>query len=212
MNKLKLKQAQQAFFALHPEGFESESLKEISKKHKLYKHVDFAHEHLSPQALEDVEKAAAAMIKLVSRSSMVSVFEKPKFRDAVNSMSYDEKEFLVDGLRNLLFDDEAKGFHQILDVLTRYGIAKWTLITVFRCYYYPETDLLFKPTTVKNIIKHFELEGLEYKPRPSYDFFVKYRDQINKMRKLVDSSVSKSGAGFSGFLMMSMDILQNKES
>ena len=143
---------------------------------------------------------------------MVSVFEKPKFRDAVKSMSYDEKEFLVDGLRNLLFDDEAKGFHQILDVLTRYGIAKWPLITVFRCYYYPETDLLFKPTTVKNVIKYFELDGLIYKPRPSYDFFVKYRDQINEMKKLTDCSVSKSGAGFSGFLMMSMDMLQHKES
>ncbi len=207
MNKQKLAQAQQAFLALYPQGFESESLKELGKKHRMGKLVSFAHDSFSLDALGDVEKTTAAMTKLVSGSSMVSVFEKPKFRDAVNSMSYDEKVFMVDGLRNLLFDDEAKGFHQMLDVLTRYGLAKWTLITVFRCYYYPETDLLYKPTTVKNVIKHFELEGLEYKPRPSYDFFVKYRSEINAMKKFVSGSVGESMAGFSGFLMMSMDIV-----
>ena len=208
MNKQKLMQAKKAFYALYPQGFDSEELKQIAKKHNMDKIVSFAKDSFSKEALNDTEASAQNMVKLVSKSTMVSVFEKPKFRDAVRSMSYDEKEFLVDGLRNLLFDDEAKGFHQILDVLSRYGIAKWTLITVFRCYYYPETDLLYKPTTVKNVIKHFELDGLIYKPQPSYDFFVKYRDEINAMRELVGGSVSKSGAGFSGFLMMSMDMLK----
>ena len=213
MNKEKLKEAEQAFFTLYPQGFDSEALRELGKKHRMDKIVAFAHDSFSPNALQNVQKAASDMTRLVSSSSMVSVFEKPRFRDAVNSMSPDEKEFLVDGLRNLLFGDEAKGFHQILDVLTRYNLAKWTLITVFRCYYYPETDLLYKPTTVKNVIKHFELDGLVYNPRPSYDFFVRYRDEINAMKNMVKGSVSNSNAGFSGFLMMSMDIVnQSKQT
>ncbi len=87
----------------------------------------------------------------------------------------------------------------MLNILMNYKMAKWTLMTVYRCYYYPDTDLLYKPTTVKNIIKHFEIEDLVYKPRPSYDFFVRYRDVINKMKTIVTPSVSKYNAGFSGF-------------
>ncbi|MBT7122238.1 MAG: hypothetical protein HN948_04440, partial [Clostridia bacterium] len=126
--------------------------------------------------------------------------------DAVRAMTLDEKGYLTDSLNDLLHGDEAKGFHQMLDILTKYSLAKWTLITVFRCYYYPETDLLFKPTTVKNAVKIFELDGLIYKPRPSYDFFVEYRNAIAQMKAQVDPSLSPSNAAFSGFLMMAMEM------
>lgn len=206
MNIDKLKQAEQAFFAIYPQGFESPEMLEISKKHKMDKMVTFAHESFSPEALENTNDSAENMIKLVTRSSMVSVFEKPKFRDAVRSMTPDEKSDLVESLSELLHGDEAKGFHQMLDILTKHNLAKWTLISVFRCYYYPDKDLLFKPTTVKNVIKQFELEGLVYKPRPSYEFFVNYRDAINAMKREVSPSLSPSNAAFSGFLMMSTEL------
>lgn len=204
MNIQKLKQAEQAFFQMYPQGFNSPEMIEIGKKHKMDKLVAFAHESFSPDALEKVTESAENMIKLVSRSSMVSVFEKPKFRDAVRAMGSDDKTDLVDSLADVLHGDEALGFHRLLDILSKYSLAKWTLISVFRCYYFPETDLLYKPTTVKNVIKHFELTGLVYKPRPSYDFFVKYRNAITAMKKQVDESLSPSFAAFSGFLMMSM--------
>lgn len=206
MNIDKLKQAEQAFLAIYPQGFQSPEMLEISKKHKMDKIVTFAHESFSPEALENTNETAENMIKLVTRSSMVSVFEKPKFRDAVRSMTPDEKSDLAESLSELLHGDEAKGFHQMLDILTKHNLAKWTLISVFRCYYYPDTDLLFKPTTVKNVIKQFELEGLVYKPRPSYEFFVNYRDAINSMKRNVSPSLSPSNAAFSGFLMMSIEI------
>lgn len=206
MNIDKLKQAEQAFFAIYPQGFESPEMLEISKKHKMDKMVTFAHESFSPEALENTNDSAENMIKLVTRSSMVSVFEKPKFRDAVRSMTPDEKSDLVESLSDLLHGDEAKGFHQMLDILTKHSLAKWTLISVFRCYYYPDKDLLLKPTTVKNVIKQFELKGLVYKPRPSYEFFVNYRDAINAMKDEVSPSLSPSNAAFSGFLMMSTEL------
>ena len=59
-----------------------------------------------------------------------------------------------------------------------------------------------KPTTTKGIISHFEIEGLEYNPTPTYAFYKKYRSLINKMKKEVDVSLSPSNAAFCGFLMM----------
>jgi hypothetical protein len=206
MNTQKLKDAEKTFLKIYPLGFNSPEMIEIGKKHKMDKLVQFAHESFSPSALENANETAENMIKLVSRSSMVSVFEKPKFRDAIRAMTHDEKGDLADSLSDLLHGDEAKGFHQMLDILTKYSLAKWTLITVFRCYYYPKTDLLFKPTTVKNVITYFELEGLKYKPRPSYDFFVEYRNAITDMKSMVSELLSPSFAAFSGFLMMTMEM------
>lgn len=205
MNISKLKEAEKAFLVEYPHGFNSPEMVKIGKKHKMDKLVDFAKESFDPSSLENIDEAVENMIKMVTRSSMVSLFEKPKFRDAVRSMNDDEKTELVTGLGELLHGNEEKGFNQLLDLLTRYKLAKWTFMTVFRCYYYPDNDLLYKPTTVKNVINKYELEGLVYKARPSYDFFVKYRDAINNMKKEVDSSLSSNNASFSGFLMMTME-------
>ena len=204
MNILKLKEAENKFFLDYPKGFDSLEMKEVAKKHKIGKMVDFTHEILSDDALMDVEATCENLIKLVSRSSMVSLFEKPKFRDAVRSMALQEKKELVQSIRELIHGDEELGFNLILELLKKYKLGKWTLITVFRCYYYPDYDLLYKPTTVKNIIKKYELEGLVYKSTPSYEFFVGYRDAINKMKEEVDPSLSPDNPSFSGFLMMTM--------
>lgn len=205
MNIKKLKEAEMNFFEIYPSGFSSPEMVQVSKKHKMDKHIDFAHESFSTSAFTHIEEITEDMIKLVSRSSMVSLFEKPKFRDTVRAMSIDNKKTLVDGLYQLIHGDEEKGFNQLIELLKPYKLNKWTLISVFRCYYYPETDLLFKPTTVKNVIKKYELDGLVYKPQPSYEFFVRYRQAINEMKKEVDPSLAPNNAAFSGFLMMTMD-------
>ncbi len=205
MNSDILKAAEKKFMVDYPGGYDNEQMQAVAKKHRMDKLVALSHESFSKEALLDYETAAENMIKLVTRSTMVSVFEKPKFRDAVRGMDSDEKRFLVNGLNELLHGDEEKGFNILIEVLTPYKLAKWTLLTVFRCYYYPDTDLLYKPTTVKKVIAFFEVDGLEYKPRPSYPFFIQYRDLINKMKKEVSPSLSPSNAAFSGFLMMSME-------
>ncbi|MCK5128955.1 MAG: hypothetical protein KAQ68_03815 [Clostridiales bacterium] len=206
MNIHKIKIAQEKFYAQFPNGFDSPEMVEVGKKHKMKKYITFAQESFSLDALKDIEASSDNMIKMVTRSSMVSVFEKPKFRDAVRGMSGYQKVELVSALSELLHGNEEKGFNELLDILIRYSLAKWTLMTVFGCYYTPHKDLLFKPTTVKNVIKHFELEGLEYKPRPSYHFFVLYSDTINEMKKHVDENFKEYNAGFSGFLMMAMEM------
>ena len=64
--------------------------------------------------------------------------------------------------------------------------------------------MFVKPTTTKNAIRFFELEGLEYKPRPSWAFYERYRETINEMKSRVDPSLSTSNAAFTGFLMAAM--------
>ncbi len=204
MNIAKLKEAEQAFFDEYPDGFDSVEMKAMAEKHKLNKLTVFAHNGFNPFALQDIDSTSENMIKLVSRSSMVSVFEKLKFRDAIRELSLEQKEQLIEGLRNLLHEDEERGFNQILELFSQFKIAKWPLMTVFRCYYYPETDLLFKPTTVKSILQKYELTELVYRPMPSYAFFKGYRDAINTMKTLVSPLLSVENAAFSGFLMMTM--------
>jgi len=212
MNIKKLKQAEESFMDRYPLGFDTPEIQAISKKHRMDKIVAFTKDNFTLSALENVDDAIENSIRLVQRSTMVSLFEKPKFRDGLRSMGLDERTFFIESLKQLLHGDEELGFHQMLDIFINYGLAKWTLITVFRCYYYPETDLLYKPTTVKNVIKYFEIENLIYKPRPSYDFFIRYRDIINDMKKEVNPMVTGIyNAGFSGFLMMAMQMAAEED-
>ncbi len=204
MNIEALKESEQIFLNMYPEGFQDPEMIKMGKKHRMNQMVELAHKSLSKEALEDLSTATENIIKLATRSSMVSVFEKPKFRDGVKAMSDEQKKLLVHAIKELIHGNEEKGFNTLLELLSYYKLAKWTLMTVFRCYYYPYTDLLYKPTTVKGVINKYNLVGLTYKPKPSYVFFVKYRDAINEMKKHVNPSLSPSNAAFSGFLMLTM--------
>ena len=205
MNIERLKEAENTFLNMYPEGFNNPEMVKIGKKHRMDKMIKMAHDNLSEERLSKFnEETVEGIIKIVTSSSMVSVFEKPKFRDTVRAMSTAQKKQLVSSIRELIHGDEEKGFNELLELLVYYKLGKWTLITVFRCYYYPDKDLLYKPTTVKGVIKKFELEGVTYKPRPSYDFFVKYRDIINEMKKHINPSLKPNNAAFSGFLMFTL--------
>ena len=96
------------------------------------------------------------------------------------------------------------GFDAMIDLLHTEKLAKWSLISIIPAYYSPSTEVFVKPTTTKNVIKHFEIKDLIYKPRPSWDFYQRYRAIINSAKDKVDNSLSPSNAAFSGFLMMAM--------
>lgn len=105
----------------------------------------------------------------------------------------------------MLHGDERTGFETLIDILKEEKLAKWTLITAIPAYYNPTKDVFVKPTTVKNVIKYFELENRVYKPLPTYDFYEQYRDSINNMKSNVSAELTPHNAAFSGFLMMVME-------
>lgn len=204
MNENKLYVLEDGFLDIHPLGFSSPEIQVLRKKHNVNKLADFVKNACSAKNLESGLDAIEDVVKVVTRSSMVSVFEKMKFRDIIKGLSNDELFTLLDGIYENIHGDEEKGFNLMKDVLTKYKIAKWPILTVFRCYYYLDTDLLIKPTTVKKIIKHLEIVDIAYSPTPTFDFYNKYRAHINTMKKMVDPSLAPNNPAFSGFLMMTI--------
>lgn len=206
MNIAKLKEAERTFLTAYPGGFNHPDMLAISKKHKLQKMKILAEESFSEQLFDSPDLIVENMIKIITRSSMVSVFEKPKFRDYARMISYDEKFLLSKGLYEMLYGNQQMGFDLMLDILNLGKLGKWTLMTICLVYFRPQKEVYVKPTTAKNIIKYFEIEDLVYNAKPSYNFYVQFRDIILDMKEHVDKSLSPDNAAFTGFLMMCSDV------
>ena len=205
MNKEKLKAAEAKFLERYPGGFSHPEMLEIIKKHKVEKMINLAKANFAVNQFGDAGQIADAMIKVVSQSSLVSVFEKPKFRDAVRSMNDAEKTHLSRGLKEFLHGDQAVGFSLLTGLLQEYKIAKWPVLTVFPIYYRPADEVFVKPTTAKGIIAHFELSGLRYSAQPTFGFYQAYRQQILLMKQAVSEILRVDNAAFCGFLMMALE-------
>ena len=204
MNLKKLKQAEEAFFERYSGGFANPEMIEIGKKHKLDKMIELTQDAFVKRNFKLPELIVENMVKVITRSSLVSVFEKPRFRDFARSLSPKDKQTLTIGLKELLHGNEQLGFETMLEVLKSGKLAKWSLMTICQAYYRPQIEVFVKPTTVKGIIETFELENLHYNPTPTWAFYDEYRAVINEMKTKVDASLSPYNVAFSGFLMITM--------
>lgn len=208
LNVKKLREAESLFLHRYPGGFQSEEMQQVGKKHNVGKLAEFAREALAKQRFSQRATVLDDIVRIVSRSSMVSMFEKPKFRDYVNGMNREDREFLANGYRKLLHGNQQKGFEDVADVLREGKLAKWSLMTICLFSWDPEKEVFVKPTTTKNVIRQFEVEDLVYKPQPTWQFYAAYRDLIARMKELVDPSLSPNNAAFTGFLMMTTSVDQ----
>ena len=206
MYENKLKAFEDRFLSRYPGGFADPAIQATVKKHKMEKLTEFAQAAFSKNAFQNSSALADDMVRMVSRSSMTSVFEKPKFRDFVNSLTAQDKVFLTESLKLFLHSKKQEaGFERMVDLLKTAKLAKWSIITVFGAYYAPNEEVFIKPTTCKNVLKTFAIDDLVYSPMPSWDFYYRYRELINEMKTSVDESLRPNNAAFSGFLMMSME-------
>lgn len=205
MNWDKLKRAEERFFLQYPEGFSDPTMLEIAKKHKVEKMNKLAQDSFALEQFKNPDKIVDSMRKIISQSSLISLFEKPKFRDVANSFNENEIEGLSIGLREFLHGDQENGFNIMVDIFTEYRLANWPLMTVCPVYFAPSIEVFVKPTTAKAIISYFELEGLKYSPKPSFEFYKGYREHINLIKKEVNGSLNHDNAAFCGFLMMSIE-------
>lgn len=205
MNRIKLKEAEERFYRKYPGGFSNPLMLEIAKKHKVEKMNKLTQDSFVIENFEDPDKIVESMSKIISQSSLVSIFEKPKFRDLAKAIGENEKERLSLGLKEFLHGDQETGFKLMSGLLSEYQLAKWPLLTVCPVYFRPDVEVLIKPTTAKAVIEYFELEGLKYSPKPSFEFYRSYREQINEMKKQAAEDMQFDNAAFCGFLMMSME-------
>lgn len=200
----KLKTLELLFLRDYPQGFDTEELKEVGKKHNIEKLADFVNENFTKACFKDERHILDAYQKLISRSSMVSRFEKPAFKRFIESIGDDQAD-LIFSLYELIHGDEAKGFDALVAVLRPHKLAKWPVVSALLAYLRPQEEVFIKPTTVKNILNYFEITDFKYNAKPTYDFYRQYRQFINELKADVPSVLKPNNPAFSGFLMMTLE-------
>ncbi|HSL42025.1 MAG TPA: hypothetical protein VK897_01245 [Anaerolineales bacterium] len=205
MNLRKLREAEEAFLRRYPGGFNNSEIIAIrNRKHKPDQMIALAQESFSKGNFRLPEQIVRNMEKVIRHSSIVSVFEKLRFKDFINELPPQNRDLLASSLEELLHRHEETGFKTILDLLKGGNLAKWTLMTVCQTYFHPQRDVFIKPTTVKGVIEYFELENLHYRPMPSWAFYEAYRFAFLEMKSKVHPSLAPTNPAFSGFLLMSI--------
>ena len=202
MNLRKLKQAEAEFLARYPGGFDDPGMAPVKKKHNVDKLSEFAQSNLTRTHFNRPEHICDTLVRVISRSSMVSMFEKPRFRDFVHTLNSHEKEHLALAFEKRLYGRSKRaGFDEILGMLSHHKIAKWPLISAIPYYVAPRKEAFVKPTTAKGIIAYLEITDMQYKPRPSWEFYSAYLKLLQQVRREVHPSLSPNNAALSGFLM-----------
>src|SRR5262245_37554131 len=82
MNLVRLKQAEDAFLHRYPGAFDNPEIIAIrKKKHNVDKMIALTQESFSKRNLKHPYKIIQNMIKTINRSSVISIFEKTRFRN-----------------------------------------------------------------------------------------------------------------------------------
>lgn len=76
INRRKLKEAEKKFLKMYPGGFGHPEMEKVAKKHQPEKMAALARESYAKEKFNEPDEIVASMIRIVTRSSMVSVFEK----------------------------------------------------------------------------------------------------------------------------------------
>lgn len=205
VNLDKLKQAEAAFLKEYPEGFGDPALETVRKRHNVDKLVDYAASELTEVTFNQPEKFTTALVTIISRASMVSRFEKPQFKDFIGALNSDEKSYLANAYKKRLKGRLKKqGFDEIVDMLARHKLARWSVVSAVPFYFAPNEEVFVKPTTAKGLIENLEVTDLKYQPRPTWEFYQGYQRLIKTVRQNVDKSLAPNNAALTGFLMMSL--------
>ena len=205
MNLEKLKDVEAEFLFHYPKGFEDEKFFPTMKKFNPSKLEEFTKESLKKESFSNPNLVVDAFFKIIQKSVLVSLFDKLKFRDMLASLTSYEKDMLSIEIYELLYGNKRNGFEGLVDFLSEYKLAKWTIISLVPYCINRHEDYFIKPTTTKNIIKTFELEDLIYKSKPSFEFYDKYTKALDIMKSNIDKSLSPDNVGFTAFLKVAME-------
>lgn len=208
MNIQKLKDQEVRFLLTYPGGFKNHRMEEIAKKHNVPRLVKMVEEELTEKVFKYPEEAIEIILKIIKRSSLISIFEKTAFKNMLAELDPVERIELPMAFKELLYGSQALGFQRLAEVLGRHKNAKWPVMTGLLYYANPSVEVLIKPTTVKAVIQYFELEGLKYTPKPNYEFYSQYREKINQLKGLAAPELQVDNAAFGGFLMFAVGLFE----
>lgn len=102
MNRKKLKYAEEMFHSRYPGSSDNPEIKAIADKHKINKMIELVHEYFTKKNFNDPNMIIVNIAKILTRSSLVSVFEKVKFRDFIYALDSGERNKLARGLKDIL--------------------------------------------------------------------------------------------------------------
>lgn len=185
MNREKLREAEASFLQIYPRGFADPAIQPLRRKHNVDRLVAFTQENLTRASCNRPEFVAEMLLRIISRSSMVSRFEKPRFREFIGSLGSEDKRALAYAVEQRLFGRKQKGFEAVLDMLLHHGIARWAVISAVPFYFAPRREVFVKPTTAKGILAFLEVDSPRYHATPSWAFYRGFRDLLTEVRKLV---------------------------
>ena len=205
MNLEKLKDVETEFLLQYPKGFEDAVFFPTMKKFDPSKLEAFTKENLKKENFSNPNLLVDSFFQIIQKSVLVSLFDKLKFRDMKDSLTSYEKDMLSIEIYELLHGNQKNGFEGLVEFLSQYNLAKWTIISVILYYNNRQKEYFIKPTTTKNVIKYFEIKDLVYKPTPSFEFYNSYKKVLNEMKKNVDKSLHPDNAAFTGFLRIGME-------
>lgn len=209
MNLEKLLDIQAEFLEVYPDGFEDANFFPTMKKFKPEKLTEFANDVLAKEKFSNPSEVIDGFFKTVQKSMMVSLFDKLKLRDMITTLNSYEKDMLSIELYEFLYGNKKEGFEGLVEFLSEYKLAKWTIISVVPYTLNRQRDYFIKPTTTKNIIKYFELKDLVYKPKPSFEFYENYTKALDEMKASVDKSLRGDNAAFTGFLRVGIEMCED---
>ena len=209
MNLKKLKDLESEFLHRYPQGFEDESFFPQIKKFNPEKLEFFAKEALKKENFSNPNLLVEGFFKTIQKAVMVSLFDKLKLKDAINSLNSYEKDMLSIEIYELLYGNKKDGLEGLVEFLSAYNLAKWTIISVTLYCVNRHNEYFIKPTTTKMIINYFELEGCIYKPKPSYDFYDKYTKALNTMKLNLHESLTFDNVAFTSFLKVAIEMCED---
>ena len=205
MNLHKLKEAEAIFLQRFPGGFDDPDLEKIRKTHNVGRIEKFAQAQLTRLRLNQPAGVCDDALRIISRSSMVSRFEKPAFRTFIESLNSDDKARFAAAIETRLYGRaRRKGFEEMCAMLAPFKLAKWSIVSTIPFYFAPTREAFVKPTTAKRIVAYLEVPDLEYRPSPTWAFYNGYRKLLQEVKRNVSPSLSPNYAAMTGFLMMSI--------
>jgi hypothetical protein len=205
VNFQRLKEAEAAFLDRFPLGFNDPGMEPIRKRHNVDKLTEYARANITPLTLSRPQKFLDTVVTIIGRSSMVSRFEKAPFREFVGALTSKDKRFLTDAFNKRLYGRKKReGFDEIVGLLARHKLARWSIVSAVPFYLNPKRDAFVKPTTAKKIVSVLEIDDLHYYPRPDWSFYEGYRKLILDIKKHLDPSVTPNNAAITGLLMFSL--------
>ena len=107
MNLKQLRRAERKFLSRYPGGFTHPDMVAVGRKHKMDRMIRMSQAAFGEDGFDRPGAVVDNLVKLVGTSSMVSMFEKPKFRSFANALNDMEKTLLADALQDAMDPREA---------------------------------------------------------------------------------------------------------